>query len=354
MKTGCSRLKRNSVCYFALITFIFCISVLHAPAQENVLIEAQSMVDTAEITIGDQITYTVVIDRHADLRIAKPGEGVNLGMFQIKDYEFHEPREKDGRIIERYEYTISVYDTGKYTIPPFPVAYFPEDTSKAYKVIEAPAIDIFVKSVISGDEARELKDVKPPIDIPFNYVFWISVAVAGLLLLVVIYLLYLVWKRRREKGYIFSPPPPPPPCHEVALDALQELYASDLLSRKDYKTFFTRLSGIMRIYLEGRFFIAAMEETTAEIMRDLAAHLEDDKRKTDIELILTSSDLVKFAKHIPDEESIGALKDKAVHFINDTKIVYEKTTDTEGNAEGEESETKQELLTDGQQPDNMK
>ena len=102
------------------IYIIFGVIVFAAPAllaQEKSLIEVQSEVDTS-------------INRDKDLRIMKPGEGLNLGMFEIKDYKFHDPVEKDGRLIEKYDFTISVYDTGKFTIPPFPVAYFPVDTSQ--------------------------------------------------------------------------------------------------------------------------------------------------------------------------------------------------------------------------------
>ena len=93
-------------------------------AQDKGLIEVRAEVDTAVITIGDRITYSIIIDRRENLRIARPGEGLNLGGFEIKSYNFPEAQVADGRITERFDFNISVYDTGKYAIPPFPVAYF--------------------------------------------------------------------------------------------------------------------------------------------------------------------------------------------------------------------------------------
>lgn len=307
------------------ISLIFFLSTIYSFvfAQDQSLIEVQSEVDTSIITIGDRINYSIVINRDAELQIAKPGEGLNLGMFEIKDYKFHDPEEKDGRIIERYDFSISVYDTGKFTIPPFPIAYFPEDTSKAFKIIEAPAIDIYVQSVIAGDDAKELKDIKFPLNIPFNYIFWISMGVILILIGVIGYLGYLVWKRRKEKGYLFSPPPPPIPAHEVALSALEELYQSDLLIKKKYKEFFSQLSNIVRAYLEGRYFFSALEETTSEIMFDVEQHIEEDDLKSDLKNILELSDLIKFAKYIPVEKEVDTAKEQALDFVNVTKIIYE-------------------------------
>jgi len=316
-------LKKNFYNFFSklFLVIVFAASVLFA--QEQSLIEVQSEVDTSTITIGDRIKYSITIDRDKNLRIMKPGEGLNLGMFEIKDYKFHDPVEKDGRLIEKYEFTISVYDTGKFTIPPFPIAYFPVDTSRQYKIIEASAIDIYVQSVISGDDAKELKDIKFPLYIPFNYFFWISMAVVIILVAVIAYLGYLLWKRRKEKGYLFSPPPPPRPAHEIALEALEGLYQSKLLEERQFKEFFSRLSEIVRAYLEGRYFFDALEETTSEIMRDAKRHVEETSLLDDLKNILEISDLIKFAKYIPEEKEVEEAKEQSLNFVNATKLIYE-------------------------------
>ncbi len=300
-------------------------------AENKGLIEVKAQVDTAVITIGDQIHYSIIIDRQKGLRVLRPGEGLNLGMFEIKAYDFPDPVEKDGRIMERFNFTISVYDTGHYAIPPFPVAYFPQDTSRIYRIIEAPAIKITVKSVLEGAEARELKDVKAPVDIPFNYRFWISMMVVALLLIFAGWLIYRLIKKRRETGYIFNPPPPPPPAHVTALKDLQALYASDLLEKGAYKSFFSRLSEIIRVYLEGRFYVLAMEQTTGEIMRAVNGLLPDDTLREDLRRLLTLSDLVKFAKHIPEAEEVEHSKQAALHFVESTKLVYDPDREEEAD-----------------------
>jgi hypothetical protein len=149
-----------------------------------------------------------------------------------------------------------------------------------------------------------------------------------------IFLIYLLWKRKQERGYVFAPPPPPPPAHEVALKALRELYASNLLEKQEYKEFFSRLSEIIRAYLEGRYYIQALEQTTGEILRDLPDEVKQDDRLFEwLKDSLTVSDLVKFAKYIPSQEEIDRVKQEAVDFVEKTKIVFvQADADEEVNA----------------------
>jgi len=307
------------------------LSIAFALYGQNDLIEVQSMVDTAEIYIGDQINYSLVIKHDKDLRIEQPGEGLHLGMFEIKAFDFSEPLEEDGFITQRYDFTISVFDTGSFTIPPFPVAYFP-DTTNQYKIIEAAPIDIYVNSLLSGEDAPELKGIKPPLDFPFDYMFLYTVIALAVLLATVVYIAYRKWKSKKETGFLFSAPPKSRPAHEVALGALNELYNSDLLDRQEYKLFFSKLSEIIRIYLEGRFFISALEETTYEILRDIKSHL-DEKNIMQLTFILEQSDLVKFAKYIPESATINKLKSESELFINDTKIILKEEKTNEQEAE---------------------
>lgn len=320
---------------FYYITLILLLSSSSIFAEEKGLIEVSAEVDTSIITIGDRINYSIIIDRQKDLRIARPGEGLNLGMFEIKDYNFPEAMILDDRVIERFDFSISVYDTGKYAIPPFPVAYFLQPTDTVFSIIEAPAIDIFVQSVLTGEDAAELRDVKAPLDVPFNYFFWIIVITVVVLVALSIWFIFYLIKKRREKGYLFTPPTPPRPAHQIALEALDELYASDLVEQKSFKEFFSRLSQILRVYLEGRFYFSAMEETSAEILAELQKHVEQEDLNIAMQQVLSLSDLVKFAKYKPHADEIDPAKEQAKIFVNETKIIFEKQESDSNNSDQE-------------------
>jgi hypothetical protein len=271
------------------------------------------------------------------MRVEKPGEGVNLGQFEIKDYKIYDPVHEEGRIEEKFEYVISVFDTGTFVIPPFPVAYFPTDSLGEYKLIEASAITIFVESVIQ-DEERNLRDVKPPIDIPYDYFALFSVLASVLLIGALVFFGYRFYKKRKETGYLIRPPEPPKPAHEIALTALEELLKKDLLSQGLIKEFYTEISEIIRRYIEGRFFIPALEETSREILSELSRQDIEDEIQYIAREMLDLSDLVKFAKHKPVEDENQKVINLSRQFIEKTMVVYEIPEESESSDEEQSSE----------------
>lgn len=338
----------NQIKIILLTLALIPLLILPAQAREKGLISVRSEVDTTVITIGDRITYSIIIDRAEGLKIARPGEGLNLGGFEIKSYDFPEPERTDGRIIERFNFNISVYDTGHYAIPAYPVAYFPEDTSSKFQIIEAPAINIYVKSVLTDADGAELKDIKAPLEVPFDYGYWAMAGGGVLLALVLIWLIYYGIKKRRERGYVFTPPKPLPPAHVVALQAFETLFASDLLAREQYKAFFIRYADILRVYLEQRYYFPALEETTREIIYQLKGKLEQADLCAAIQKVLELADLVKFAKFIPEPQEVEQAKQVALDFIHQTKIVFEPESDETAPDSGIENEPVAQL-SDGQE-----
>jgi len=308
---------KNLFCIYIVLTFCGFIR-----AQESrPLIEVNSSVDTSRITIGDRITYTISIDHVDTMRVEKPGAGVNLGQFEIKEYKIYDPVREEGRILEKFEYVISVFDTGKFVIPPFPVAYFPTDSLGDYKLIEASAITINVESVIQ-DEERQLRDVKPPIDIPYDYFLLITVIFSVILFGALIYIGYRIYLKRKETGYFIKAPEPPPPAHEVALLALDDLLKKNLLDDGKYKEFYSEISEIMRRYTEGRYFIPALEETSREILKELKTQDISDEMLMMVKEILELSDLVKFAKYKPSDIENDNIVDLSRQFIEGTMLIY--------------------------------
>ena len=309
------------ICFLFIYIFVF--------AQESIpVIEVSSSVDTALITIGDRIKYTIDIDHKSGMRVLQPGAGVNLGQFEIKDYKIHEPVTADDRVHLKYEYWISVFDTGRFVIPPFPVAYFPSDTTKDYKIIEASAINIYVESVIT-DENKELRDVKSPVYIPFDYLSFSLVVIGALILAAMIFFGYKFYQKRKESGYLFIPPEPPRPAHEIALEALNALIAKDLLMQKEFKQYYIELSEIIRTYIEGRFFIKALEETSYEILNDIHQQEITEESYSALKELLELSDLVKFAKYQPVEAENANSEMLAREFIEGTMILMQPVEEAE-------------------------
>ena len=313
-------IKKNFTLIPAIILLLIC-SLLLAQTDQP-LIEVNSAVDTSVITIGDRIKYTLTIRHKLGMRVEQPGPGVTLGQFEIKDYKIYEPVKQDNYRLLKYDYVISVFDTGTFTIPPFPVAYFPTDSLSGYKIIESNPIKILVRSVIHDDK-RELRDIRPPIQIPYNYFFLFSMLAVVLLLAVAGYFGFLLYKRRKEKGYLFRAPAPPRPAHEVALEALEELLGRNLLAQGAYKQFYSEISEIVRRYIEGRYFIRALEETSYEILQDMKDQDLTNELYQILGKFLNLADLVKFAKYVPDQQENENVVVQARRFVMETEVILE-------------------------------
>ena len=296
----------------------------------NELIRVRAEVDKSVITIGDRITYSLTIEHAPNLKIEQPGPGANLGQFEIKDYTIHEAVEKDGLISQAFDYEISVFDTGRFVIPPFPVAFAESDTSKEYQIIQSEPLEITVNSVL-GAEDNEIRDIKPPLEIPLNYWRWIIMGTVALFFISAI-LLTIYYFRWRKNGIPLFRREPVRPAHEIALEDLAALKQQweVLFHEEKHKQIFTRMSEILRQYLENRYFLKALEETTSEIRHSLEELDMGEDVRLQIMGVLEFSDLVKFAKFIPTEDDVSSKIDSLENFIHATKLVFENLEPPKG------------------------
>ena len=306
--------------YQPFLMMLFAVCLLSGGLAAQSLIAVDASVDKSVITIGDRINYTLKINRNKDLQVHDPGKGTNLGMFEIKDYRVLDPVAEGDRIIEQYEYTISVYDTGRFVIPPFPVAFLTGDSANPHQLIMSDPLEIFVESIVN-DENAEIKDIRGPLEIPADYLRLALIIGSIILGLVIIWLIYWYYKKRKEGKPIFRKEIIRP-AHEIALEELEQLLGSGLLEAGKTKSFFSILSEILRRYIEGRYFIKALEETTTEILASLS---EADLTAENIALsneALNECDLVKFAKYTPQQAEIEASVSKVRRFIEDTRLEF--------------------------------
>lgn len=74
--------------------------------------------DKETITIGDRITYAIKIfmtDKITDVDVMQT---VDFSPFELKDYKVYKDEVlKDGRVLKRVDYEITIYKTGEFSIP---------------------------------------------------------------------------------------------------------------------------------------------------------------------------------------------------------------------------------------------
>ena len=323
-----------------ILTYILLVIIfLHKPLFSNG-ISVESKVDKAKITIGDLVKYTLIVRHDEDVILEDMAAGTNLGMFEVRDYAVQEPRKENGQVVEQYDFVISTFDVGDFFIPPLTLRYTTVEDSTV-KEIKTEKIKIVVESV-KPSEAGDIRDVKPPVEIPANYRRIIFISSVVFVVLLIAILLFIFIKRYREgKSLIPMRAKPPRPPHEVALEALEKLLAEKLLEQGKVKEFYIEISGIVRRYIEGRYHIVALEMTTYQLLENMRQANIDQSYIDMMTEFLELCDLVKFAKYVSGENENKRTIQLAFDFVNRTKLVLESTeestkdkqTEIEKNAE---------------------
>ena len=131
---------------------------------------------------------------------------------------------------------------------------------------------------------------------------------------------YFKWFKKGEvpfvkKQEIYIPP------YDEAIMKLTQLKSEKLWEAGQDKEYYTRLTDILRNYLERRFDINAMEMTTGQIMDVLRKNEETLAVNDQLNKILEMADFVKFAKMRPLPEDNEVAYQRAVNFVNETKPV---------------------------------
>lgn len=185
----------------------------------------------------------------------------------------------------------------------------------------------------------EIKDIKANAEEPFTIgeimpiIIWTLIIVA---LCVTIYFGYKIWKKYRKVNIkeVFIKPKPKFPAHVNAINSLNELRLKRLFENGRIKEYYSEISDILRIYLDERFSIAAIEMTTDEIFSQIKKEkaVNNDSYYL-LEYILKYSDLVKFAKYIPDSFISDKCMKDAFEFVNQTKPI-----ELENQNQGKEDE----------------
>jgi len=153
----------------------------------------------------------------------------------------------------------------------------------------------------------------------------------GNIISIILFAIY--YFRRRKQGIPLFRREQVRPAHEIALEDLMALKEQwpGLFQEGEQKQIFTRVSEILRQYLENRYFLKALEETTSEIKQSLEGINLSEDISLQILAVLQFSDLVKFAKFKPSEDDVKSNIEAIEIIIHSTKLVFENLEPSEGS-----------------------
>lgn len=308
-----------------------------APNIQAQEVQVSASLDTMVMPIGEQQQYHLQVIQPSGLNIKFPLLTDTLtAKVEILSQQLGDTVQlSDDRIQINHDYLITSFDSGFYAIPP---AQFLIETGQG--VGQLYSDPTFLKVVtFEIDTAQAIFDIKEPIEVPYLFkeiLPYIIGGVLGLLLIagIVFLVMYLTKKNKGEAMFEKAKPVEPP--HIIALRELQQIKDEKLWQTDRAKEFYTRLTDVIRVYIEGRYSVMAMEQTTFEIMQELRKVKIDSKSSIDdLRMILSTADLVKFAKQkpLPNENDLCLVK--AIAFVEDTKLI--KVESEEENSESEDA-----------------
>lgn len=330
--------------YLAIYYLIGCICLFYSTLAIAQVPRLSITASRDHITIGDTLTLHIRSEYNVALRQDLGNIADTLGVFEVLSRTDPNIKSKDGNQIFAQDFILIAFDSGNALIPPFKVAYINQETGATNSIATTP-IPVRIDSV-AVDMQQNAKDIKPPIEMPLTWrdylpyaLTFIAVAVA-----VVCFIAY----RRRKKAVpptLVLPEVPPRPPHEIALTQLQALAQARYWQQGNIKQYYSELSDIMRRYIAQTYSINATEQTTDETIADLqqvgnnktsstlSAVPELQKQETvpiqttppnpqqiaHLRNLLQTSDMVKFAKAIPDIDTHTRLLETAERWVRDTK-----------------------------------
>lgn len=146
--------------------------------------------------------------------------------------------------------------------------------------------------------------------------------ILGAIALIAATVLYFIFRKKDIKAVIMPKPKPVPP-YELAMRQLNALRDMQLCEHGREKEFYTRLTDILRIYLEQRFGIYAMEMTSTQIREAINANETTRPNNKYVSQILEVADFVKFAKVRPLPSDNAKSFSSAMQFVEATKPATE-------------------------------
>ena len=304
--------------FFVILNLLFLGSFQLLEAQQ---VKVKASIDSTHMLIGDQIKLNLEIEKPSDMEIlfpvvpdtlAKHIEVVKklpLDTFKLKD--------KD-RVKLTQSYLISSFDSGRHVIPSFT---FIMKHNNMKDSISTNALNLEVMTM-KLDTTKGPVDIKTPYGAPVTLTevtpYILGTMLIGAILFFIFY--YVRWKKKNVPLFV-KPEKPKEPAHVIALRELDRIKTQKLWQQEKIKQYYSEVADTIRSYIENRFDIPAMEQTSAEtimVFKD-RKELIDNDCLNEIQHILSLADLVKFAKYTPLPDDNNQTLMNAYFFVNQTK-----------------------------------
>lgn len=280
-------------------------------------------------TVGDRIPLSLKATYPASLAVILPQWPETWGAAEVLEQRLTPPIDNgDGTFNAIREMTVALWATGDHQLPPLTVHY--RDANNELHEAMSPPLSITLVSVLEEGET-EKRDLKPQVSLPRPPIWpWL---LGGLLLAAVVGMagraLLIRLRRRRVSTSPAVHVIDPRPSHEIAYSELNRIAALNLPNQGELKRHYTLVVDCLRTYIQGRYGIPAMDQTTTELLAGFRQARVDSGHTRLFRELLAEADLVKFAKLRPLADRARAAVAHARHIVDMTKIEEPEIRDSD-------------------------
>ncbi len=275
--------------------------------------------DLPTIKLGAQTKLRLMLHYPVNQKAVFPTLTDSIGKIEIigtgeTDTIFDKEDVSNATIVKSY--TITSFEPGSHSIPEYEFKV----GGAGYKT---QAQQLMVESV-AVDTTKGVYDIKQPIKVSYTFFDWLRdnwlLIILALLGLGLIAALIYYFRKKPQTAPEIKEEMVVIPAHTIALEKLRDLREKNLWQKPDsIKQHHSELSEIIREYLEKRFSINALEQTTDEIFAGLKRSSISKENRETLKNILVLADLVKFAKEKPIAFESEQNLQNAIRFVEETK-----------------------------------
>jgi hypothetical protein len=237
----------------------------------------------------------------------------SIGNFRLVELTKIDTFFSGNEVVVAHSYKITCFEDSLQIFPSLTFRNGPVD------VYTTNPIQITVNSP-NIDTAKDIKPIKDIILIPLSKEEVFSYLFVSFILLALVLVLYFVYIKFIRKENLFDRVKEADPPHVEALKALKLVETDNLWQMGKIKEYYDKISDILRAYIEKRFGIKALEQTTKQLLVSMNEIQLPEYIVQDMDEILTKSDLAKFAKETHGGELHLAIMKMAYKFIQSTQL----------------------------------
>jgi len=318
---------------YLFIILIINYIIISADAQD---VTVKAAFDSSKIFIGDQINYNITIEQPANLKL-------NLKILKdtlCKNIEIISGPKIDSiikgdRLQISARYLVTSFDSGFYQVLPYFIESKNEQGLQRYYSDYSP-LEVMRVHIAPADTSSKIFDIIEPYKAPLTVgevLPWILICLLVFGLTWFLYKYLKTFKRTKITPEVVINPDP---AHIVAFRELEKLKEEKLWQSGEVKLYYSKLTEILRQYLESRYGVYSLELTTSETLDALTKKgFRKDELYNQLKAILTGADLVKFAKHKPEADENERHFENSWLFVEKTKLI-DKIDDSSENMKEKE------------------